>query len=287
MRIGYQGVAGSYSEATLQDYVNENLDTLNQFEALPYSDFKSVVNDLLTDQLDLIVVPVENSTTGIIARVMDLLRYQPVTAIDEMYQPVQHSLLGVAGSQIDTIKKVFSHPEALSQCLNFFDQYPHIESVVYEDTAKAAAYIKMLDDREVAAIASPRAGEIYDLVPLQERVQDEKTNTTRFYVLEKTKDVAYQGDTLSMYIETRHESGALLKIMQVFDIFNCNMINLNARPIIDRPFTYGFFLEVTMTNMTTSVDVMMQTIQQVAEYAQVLGRFNYKNRQEMFNLQEN
>ncbi|XJS11341.1 prephenate dehydratase [Aerococcaceae bacterium WGS1372] len=284
MLIGYQGVAGSYSEATLQDYIKEHHKTINQFEAMPYSDFKSVVDDLLTERLDLIVVPVENSTTGIIARVMDLLRYQPVMAIAELYQPVQHSLLGVKGSDVSTIKKVFSHPEALSQCVHFFDEYPMIESLVYEDTAKAASYVKMLGDKEVAAIASPRAGEIYDLITLKEKVQDESTNTTRFYVIEKHKGGDYTGDCLSMYIETRHEAGALLKVLQIFDAFNCNMINLSARPIMNRPFTYGFFLELSIVNMSTPVDVMIQTVQQVAEYVQILGRFNHTNRQEIFNL---
>lgn len=280
MQIGYQGVAGSYSEATLQDYVKLHTNRNEQFDAIPYSDFVSVVKDLLSDQLDLIVVPVENSTTGIIARVMDLLRYQPVMAIAEMYQPVQHSLLGVESSSIEDVKKVYSHPEALSQCLAFFDRYPHIESVVYEDTAKAAAYVQSLGDKTAAAIASPRAGVIYDLVPVMEKVQDEATNMTRFYVIEKKKKKEYNGDCLSMYIETAHEPGALLKILQVFDVFNCNLINLNARPIMDRPFTYGFFLELSIANMTSSVDVMLQTVEHIAEYTQVLGKFYRKSRQE-------
>lgn len=287
MRIGYQGVAGSYSEATLQDYVREKSESIIQFEAVPYSDFRTLIQDLLDDQLNLIVVPVENSTTGIIARVMDLLRYEPVMAIAEAYQPVQHTLWGVEGSQLESIKKVYSHPEALSQCVRFFDQYPHIESLVYEDTAKAAAYIQALDDKGIAAIASPRAGQIYNLVPLKEKVQDEQSNTTRFYVIEKINQSDYSGDLISMYIETRHESGALSKILQVFDIFNGNLVNLSARPIMDRPFTYGFFLEVSVANMTGSVELMMQTIQQVAEYTQVLGRFYRKNRQDLVNLQIN
>lgn len=283
MQIGYQGVAGSYSEATLQDYVKLHPNRFNHVNAVAYSDFKSVVDDLLNGQLDLIVVPVENSTTGIIARVMDLLRYQDVMAMAEMYQPVQHSLLGLESSRLSDIKKVYSHPEALSQCLDFFDRYPHIESVVYEDTAKAAAYVQSLGDVTAAAIASPRAGIIYDLVPLKEKVQDEASNMTRFYIIEKKKDREYTGDCLSMYIETAHEPGALLKILQVFDVFNCNLINLSARPIMDRPFTYGFFLELSIVDMTSSVDVMLQTVEHIAEHSQVIGKFYRKNRQEEYN----
>lgn len=285
MRIGYQGVAGSYSEATLRDYVLQMGENLSDVTAVPYSDFKSVVNDLLDEELDLIVVPVENSTTGIIARVTDLLRYKPVMAMAELYQPVQHTLWGIEGSSIDGIKEVYSHPEALSQCLSFFNEYPEIESKVYEDTAKAASYIKSLNKKEVAAIASPRAGELYDLVPLKTKVQDEKSNTTRFYVIEKKKDKVYSGSCISLYIETRHESGALSKLLQVFDIFNCNLENLSARPIENHPFTYGFFIEVSIAQMTSSLNILMQTIEQVTEFSQLVGQFDQVDKQALFEYQ--
>lgn len=108
MRIGYQGVAGSYSEATLQDYIKTLTDTTTKAIPVPYGDFKAVVNDLLDDKLDLIVVPVENSTTGIIARVTDLLRYKPVMAIAEAYQPVRHTLWGVEGSRLEHSDGIFT-----------------------------------------------------------------------------------------------------------------------------------------------------------------------------------
>ena len=274
MRIGYQGVAGSYSEATLQDYIKTLTDTTTEIVPVPYGDFKSVVNDLLDDKLDLIVVPVENSTTGIIARVTDLLRYKPVMAIAEAYQPVRHTLWGVEGSRLEDIQMVYSHPEALSQCQVFFNSYPLIESKVYEDTAKAASYIQSLNRRDIAAIASPRAGELHHLVPLMENVQDESTNTTRFYVIEKIQEREYTGTCLSLYVETRHESGALSKLLQVFDIFNCNLQNLSARPIENQPFTYGFFIEVSIKEMSSPVNILIQTLDQVSEYLQIMGQYD-------------
>lgn len=285
MRIGYQGVAGSYSEATLQDYIKSLDTTTGGLIPVPYGDFKTVIDDLLDERLDLIVVPVENSTTGIIARVTDLLRYKPVMAIAEAYQPVRHTLWGIEGSTIDDIKSVYSHPEALSQCHTFFNNYPLIESKAYEDTAKAANYIQILNRIDTAAIASPRAGELHNLVPLKENVQDELTNTTRFYVIEKINERNYDGTCLSLYVETRHESGALSKLLQVFDIFNCNLQNLNARPIENRPFTYGFFIEVSIKRMTSPVNILLQTLDQVSEYLQVIGQFDQVKKSAYLNYQ--
>lgn len=285
MRIGYQGVAGSYSETTLQDYVQTLDQTMTERYPVPYSDFKSLVNDLIEERIDLMVVPVENSTTGIIARVTDLLRYKPVMAIAEAYQPVRHTLWGIKGSTIEDLSVVYSHPEALSQCNSFFNDYPAIESKAYEDTAKAASYIKGLDRIDAGAIASPRAGLLHDLVPLKTNIQDEKSNTTRFYIMEKIKDREYQGSCLSLYVETRHESGALSKVLQVFDIFNCNLQNLNARPIENQPFAYGFFIEVSIKHMTSPLNILIQTLDQVSEFLQVIGQFDQVNKRKYIDYQ--
>lgn len=281
MRIGYQGVPGSYSEASLSDYVEKNIEKQTLTEAVSYSNFKDLVDDLIADELDSVVVPVENSTTGIIARVMDLLRYQPLIAIAEIYQPVKHALWGVKGSTIESVREVYSHPEALSQCEKLFVDHPHFSSNAYEDTAKAAAYIKEMNQADKAAIASLRAGELYGLEPLAVNIQNEESNMTRFYVMERHKEVTYQGDKISFYVETRHVSGALSKIMQVFDVFQCNMVSLNARPIENQPFTYGFFLEVDTANMKVPVESLIKSLEINSHYLQVLGNFKAANPVEM------
>lgn len=277
MKIGIQGIAGSYSEMTARDYIQRVASGARseKYEVLMYSNFHDTTEALLNEDVDLIVVPVENSTTGAIAKLLDQLRYKPVMSIAEAYQPVSHNLWAIKGASIDQLTTIFSHPEALSQCANFFESHPQIEAKAHDDTAKASRYVKELDRLDVAAISSARAGELYGLVPLLEDFQDEQSNMTRFYVMEKKqpgKD--YQGTVLSFYIETRHEAGALLKVLQVFDIFSSNLLTLTARPIENRPFTYGFFLEVSVEKMTSSVAILQQTLEQVAEHVQLIGQFN-------------
>lgn len=274
MKIGIQGIAGSYSEMTAQDYIQSQKKLgRKDFEIISYFNFKDVTQALLDETVDLIVVPVENSTTGGISKMMDQMRYKPVIAIQDAYQAVQHTLWVIAGTTIEEIKEVYSHPEALSQCADFFEQHPNLKPHAYVDTAKSVTYIKELQQAETAAIASPRAGKLYGLEPLLTNIQDEKTNMTRFYVVEKIKEKTYEGTRLSLYIETRHTAGALLKVLQVFDIFSCNLQSLTARPIENHPFTYGFFLEVSVSDMSTSIDILMQTLRQVAEHVQLMGHF--------------
>lgn len=284
MKIGIQGIAGSYSEMTARDYINRQInDSMDQaskermkqaYEVVEYSSFQETTDALIAESVDLIVVPVENSTTGAITKLLDQLRYKSVISIAEAYQPVSHNLWALKGSDLMAIKTVYSHPEALSQCSTFFARYPHIETKAHDDTAKASLHVKELNRLDVAAISSARAGKLYDLVPLLEDIQDESSNMTRFYILEKKRpEKKYTAEVLSFYIETRHEAGALLKVLQVFDIYNGNLLSLTARPIKHQAFTYGFFLEVMANKMTVSNEILIQTLEQVAEYVQLLGQF--------------
>lgn len=168
------------------------------------------------------MVPGENSTTGAIKKLCDQLRYKPVIGIADAYQPVNHNLWSSKGCDLMHIKTVYSRPEALAQCVGFFACDQQIEAKAYEDTVKVALYVKELGRTDVAAISSVRAGQLYDLVTLLENIQNETNNMTRFYGVKKLqKSKQYQGEVLAFYFETRHEASALLKVLQVFDIYIC------------------------------------------------------------------
>lgn len=276
MKIGYQGVPGSYSDMSVKDYLSKlDKDLVKGVEILSYDNFKEPLQDLLAEKLDKVILPVENSTTGGIVRVTDLLRYKEVMAVEEIYQPVKHTLWGLPGTKIEDIQKVYSHPEALSQCDELFAQHPEITPTTYHDTADAARYIKEREDKTLGAIASPLAGEIYGLEALKENVQDEASNMTRFFVIEKHQEnKQYTGSHLTLYVESKHESGALLDILQVFNLLNMNMTNLNSRPIPNRPFKYGFLIEATGNEIGANYELFLSMMHHVAEYTQILGVFD-------------
>lgn len=276
MKIGYQGIPGSYSDMSVQDYLSK-LDekSAENVEIFSYDNFEEPLKDLISGTLDKVVLPVENSTTGLIVRVTDLLRYKDIIAIDEVYQPVKHTLWGLPGTKIEDIEKVFSHPEALSQCNALFASHPWMTPTTYHDTAGAARYIKEENNPTYGALAGPLAGEIYGLEALETSVQDEETNMTRFFVIEKFReDKSYEGTHLTLYVESKHEVGALLEILQVFNLLGINLTNLNARPIPNRPFEYGFLIEAEGEEVNVHYDLFLDMMTHVAEHTEIIGLFH-------------
>lgn len=278
MRIGYQGIPGAYSEAATIAFVNEQLHVEiddERLEIISYDDFQPMVDDLVAEKVDRIVMPIENSTTGLIARTMDIIRYQPVLAKYEHYQPVNHVLWGLPGADIQKVKKVYSHPEALSQCKLLFDRYPNMDPIAYIDTAVSAEYIVQENDPTIAAIASPRAGELHGLQALEPAAYDESGNMTRFLVFERYDhiDMTNTHDKLILYIETPHEPGALAKLLQVLDVYRINLEGLNARPIPMKPFRYGFFIEADPSNMIGDLEALEKILKALSTHIQVVAQF--------------
>ncbi|MBG9984150.1 prephenate dehydratase [Aerococcaceae bacterium DSM 111022] len=274
MKIGYLGIPGSYSEMTARDYVERSYELREcDNELIGYSNFDRIIQDLVDKDLEYGVLPAENSTTGLISRAVDLLHNEPLTIIDDAYQPVSHTLWGLPGAKIEDLKQVYSHPEALSQCDEFFDAHSDIEEREYSSTAQAVQFIKELGDKTNGALASRRAGELIGLEPLLEDVQTENNNATRFYIIRRQEFAPKKGRRLVLHVQTKHESGALSKVLQVFAILNCNLELLTARPIPGRAFAYGFIIEVDIDQMSENVELLLAMIRQVTIDYQVFGQF--------------
>ncbi|MGX7106600.1 prephenate dehydratase [Hutsoniella sourekii] len=285
MRIGYQGIQGSYSEMTVQDYLQDHQILQEQAELRGFPAFNLITSSLLSEELDLAILPVENSTTGLITRTLDLFRYQPICGVQVLYQPVRHSLWGLPGSEISQIRQVYSHPEALSQCQQFFQDHPWIEPISYTDTAGAALMVSESKNPQIAALSSPRAGLLYQLEALESEIQSELTNTTKFFATEKLhleqksygdclnewRDQSPERTRLLLYVETLHQPGALAKLLNAFQLFDCNLQSLDARPIKDKPFNYGFFVEVEIGNLSMDMNVFWSTLSYATAYLQVIA----------------
>lgn len=278
MKIGYLGIPGSYSEMTARDYI-ERCPELKQSDnqLFGFNNFDRIIQGLVEHRLDYCILPAENSTTGLISSAVDLLREQPIVIIDDAYQTVSHTLWGVPNAELEDLQQVYSHPEALSQCGKFFAEHPNIEEREYSSTAQAAKFIKELGDITKGALASRRAGELVGLKPLLEDVQTENNNATRFYIVRHQENTVLKGTRLVMHVQTKHESGALSKVLQVFDILKCNLQLLTARPIPGRAFAYGFIIEVDVDQMTEHLDLLFGMMRQVTLEYQVLGQFNPYN----------
>ncbi len=238
MKVGYQGVSGAYSEAAIKMYF-EGM----EYEEVCYSDFVDMMKDVDSGSLDYAMFPVENTTTGIIARTYDYFQYYNVHAVGEVVVPIRHNLITLPGARLEDIKEVYSHPEALSQCHEFFRAHPQMKAMVYEDTALSVRYIKDLGDKGKAALASSLAAEIYDMPVLLSEVQDSDYNMTRFLLMTNKPAYPENADKISIRMVTGHVPGALFNALGVFSGQNVNVLKLESRPIPGKVFEYCFYLD--------------------------------------------
>lgn len=287
MKIGYQGIPGSYSETVLADYIKRSGLSKDQVQALGYEDFSSLVGALEGGDLDLAIFPIENSTTGLITRTLDLFRSKEIYAIDEIFLEVNHTLWGLDGARVSDLREVYSHPEALGQCQSFFDRHPNIRAISYSDTAAAAKAVAQAQDPSLGALSSPRAGQIYGLRPIIETVQTERSNMTRFFIM-KGIDLGGGGygqalnriraqdpkrSRLMVYLQTKHQTGSLAKVLNAFEVFDCNLQGLDARPIKGSPFKYGFFIELETARLDLDFEIFWETLTYGTEYIELIGAF--------------
>lgn len=266
MKTGYQGNHGTFSEiAALQYFKDKTVDMQG------YHNFKEIMSDTEKGILDYGVLPVENTTTGIIARSYDLFKYYDVHAVGEINVPIREDLLVNHGTKIEDIREVYSHPEALSQCQEFFDKHPWMKPVAGQDTAKSAEYVKESGSNSIAALGSWRAGEYYHLEPLLKNVQDSETNMTRFLVVSHQNYVSDDADKISMMLVLKHHPGSLYNILGILSKNGINIVRLESRPIPGKVFQYMFYIDFEGNTKSREMQAVLKELSMRCEESRVFG----------------
>ncbi len=269
MKIGYQGVPGAYSEVATINFFGEN-----GYESVGYDNFRTLIKDLSNNIIDYAVLPIENSTTGIIYRTMDLIRHNNIFAIGEVFVPIHHQLIGFPDSTFEDITDVYSHPEALSQCNYFFEYNEQLNPISWKDTSESVGYIKRNNLKNSAALASKRAAEIYEMKVLRDNVQDIFHNTTRFLIFQNKIQVPENANKTTMYFQVQHTSGALLSALQCFANEGLNLINLNSRPLgNENIFQYGFFIEIDESLKTEAMQRAIEAMKPHVTITNIIGSY--------------
>jgi chorismate mutase/prephenate dehydratase len=279
LKIGFQGVRGAFSDAAIRLYYGseEHRDELGGrgYESVGYSDFIRMLQDVNEGVLDEAFFPVENTTTGIIARTYDYFQYYNVYAVGEVVEPIVQNLIVIPGTKLEDIREVYSHPEALLQCSSFFRNNSDIKTVAYEDTALAVEYVKNCGDKTRAAIASSLAAELNDMEILRPHVQNSDTNMTRFLVVTNKPDYPENADKVSVYFVTRHKPGALYNVLGIFASLDINVIRLESRPIVTKIFKYCHYVDFRGNLNEPHVAEAMRRLRDECPEVIVLG--NYKS----------
>ncbi|WP_028044149.1 prephenate dehydratase [Candidatus Stoquefichus massiliensis] len=235
--VGYPGVPGSFSETALTSYFGSSANRKN------YKNFEDVFKALENNEIDYGVVPLENSSTGAINDNYDSIRDYGFYIVGEQNISVSQHLLGIKGACIEGIKEVYSHPQGLLQSSQFLSQHPKMKQREYVNTATAAKYIAESQNPQIAAIASDKAAQLYDLEILQENIQDIQNNSTRFIIFGKHLEKSTDATHVSIVFTLSHQVGTLYQVMKIINDHQINMLRIESRPIKAKPWEYYFYVD--------------------------------------------
>jgi len=238
--IAIQGIKGSFHHIVTKQYF-KNEGVISEFLS-----FDEMVDSLVHGKCNFAVMAIENSIAGSIIPNYALIDNNNLHIVGEEYLDIQHNLICLSGQSIEDINEVHSHPMALLQCKEFFKKYPNIKLVEDKDTAQVAKRITENKLKNIAAIASDLAAEIFSLTILCKSIQTIKHNETRFVILQK-----YSGKTTnklnkaSVKFELDHARGSLAAILNVLSDCKLNLTKIQSLPKIDTPWVYSFFIDIT------------------------------------------
>ncbi len=266
--IGFQGEHGAYSEVAVLTYDD-------QCAPIPCNSFEEVFDGVESGQLDLGIVPVENSLGGSVDQVNDLLIEKDLKIIAEINVPIHHCLLAPPETNYREIKSVYSHPQALSQCRGFISRNK-LEPRQYYDTAGAAKMIAKDSPTTSAAIASKLCASIYSLEVLKENIEDHSSNTTRFVVISKNP-AKEGGNKCSLVFSTAHKPGALFSVLKLFYEAKVNLTRIESRPIIKDPGKFAFLVDFEGMGSDQKISELLTKVEEETPTFKSLGFYKVKS----------
>ena len=266
-RVIYQGEPGCYSEEAVEGLFGEGADS----RGLPW--FEDVFLALKEGQADYAVLPVENSSTGSIRQVYDLLAQYEYYMVGEWQVKVEHCLTALSGVGLEDIRTVYSHEQGLMQCEKFLDGHRNWTHTPTLDTAGSARQVARTGDRTAAAICSRRAARRYGLEILAEGINYNSANHTRFVAVSPVMELREGRDKIGACFRLPHQSGSLHEILTVFSVQGLNLVKLESRPIPGRGWEYLFFVEFTGDLTAPDMDGVLRELSQLSSEFRILGNF--------------
>ena len=266
-RIVFQGTEGAYSQAAMEKYFGNDI---NSFHVQTFRDAMEAIEE---GSSDFAVLPIENSSAGAVNEVYDLLMEFENYIVGEVFLPIDHTLAGLPGTKLSDIERVYSHPQALMQSAKFLDDHRDWQQISVANTAVAAK--KVLEDNvpTKAAICSAYAAEFYGLEVLEEKINHNSKNATRFIVVTNQKIFLKDATKISICLEGAHESGSLYHLLSHFIYNDLNMIKIESRPIEGRNWEYCFFIDFEGNMADGAVKNAIRGLREEARNLKILGNY--------------
>ncbi|OOM77276.1 P-protein [Clostridium puniceum] len=266
-RIGFYGVRGSFTEEAMIKYFGENK------EAKAYEEFENVFVAIKNGELDYGVLPIENSSTGAISDVYDLLYKYGFYILGEVCIRINQNLVGIKGTTLETITEIYSHPQGFGQSTEFLKVHDKWKKIPFHSTATSAKLVNDLNDNSKAAIASKRVASIYNLEIIEENINNQSENFTRFIVIGKTLERSSKANKVSVVFSLDDEAGTLYKLLSHFAENNINMIKIESRPMKHGPWKYFLYIDFEGDLYSDKVTKALSLIQKSSPYFKLLGAY--------------
>lgn len=265
-RVACQGVMGAYSQLACDKL-------FPMADILYFKNFEGVMSAVEQGLCQYGVLPIENSTHGVVNEVYDLMRAHKVYIVRGTRLQISHALLAKPGVALEDVREIFSHEQALGQCAAFLARHPEIKVTVCENTAVAARLVSQSDRRDIASISSPECARLYGLGTLVERVQSEETNYTRFICVSRDLEIYPGANKISFLAATEHRPGALYTLLAKFALLGVNISKLESRPIPGRDFDFMFYFDLDADPRSDALLTLLGDLSEGPELFQFLGAY--------------
>jgi prephenate dehydratase len=267
MKIAFQGEYGAFSEQAAVAYFGKNC------VPVPKENFKDVFEDVARKHSAFGIIPIENSVFGSVHQNFDLLQEFSLHIVGELKLRIKMNFMALPGTALKDIRHIYSHPQGLGQCDKFLRTLKNVTLHPFYDTAGAAKMISDEQRSDSAAIASEQAAEHYHLTILKKSIETDHRNFTRFLVLSTKAIHPKQKTKTSLIFATKHVPGSLVYCLSAFAERNINLLKIESRPFIGKPWEYLFFVDIESDQKNSNCIVALQELKKHTSYLKILGSY--------------
>ncbi|MDO6500996.1 prephenate dehydratase [Photobacterium sanguinicancri] len=275
-RVSFLGAQGSYSHLASRNYFSKKQTKLVEMSC---STFRDVINTVETGNADYGVLPIENTSSGSINEVYDLLQHTSLSIVGEITQPIEHCLLVATDTNLDQITTLYSHPQPHQQCSEYLHTMGNINQEYCSSTAEAMQKVAELQRADVAAIGNASSGEIYGLTAVKSGIANQQENFTRFIVVARkpVEVTSLIPAKTTLIMSTAQKAGSLVECLVVLRNLNINMTKLESRPVIGNPWEEMFYLDVEQNLKSEVMQGALEELTRLTRFIKVLGCYPSEN----------
>ncbi|MGN0330205.1 MAG: prephenate dehydratase [Kineothrix sp.] len=266
-RVVFPGAEGAYTQTAMEEYFGKDVNSVH------VDSFRDAMAALEEGSADYAVLPIENSTAGIVNEIYDLLAEFENYIVGEQILRIEHCLMALPGTKLEDIRTVYSHPQSLMQSSDYLAEHPGWQQVSMGNNAFAARKVSEEKDRTQAAIAGAHAARTYGLEILEKGINKSSLNSTRFIIVTNQKIFLKEAKKVSICFEIPHESGSLYRMLSHFIYNNLNLSKIESRPLEDRNWEYRFFIDFDGNLADCAVKNALRGLRDEARYMRILGNY--------------